>query len=225
MLLSLASVLKREIGEFEDKLSRFESSLGPLVQKVLGLDIREMFADLMGEPQNAASTAATSSPSGEPPAEGIELSAPDPLTEAGIESEEEEAADDVEENEEDELNGVEVGAEDVEQNALEQSRTRVTASWKDRLIRQQKRQFGVLLSGCCSNVACSHSKELWKFASVWKILDALTFMPCVMTHDHFVLSERKVKTGDVLLPNYIARGQLSVSSRSPLNLCSFCILQ
>ena len=150
MLFDLASVLKREIGEFEDKLSRFESSLGPLVQKVLGLDIREMFADLMGEPQNAASAAATSSASGEPPAEGIELSAPDPL--AGIENDEEEVVEEAaEENEEDELTGGEVGAEDVEQKALEQSRTRVAASWTDRPIRQQKRQFGVLLSGCCSH--------------------------------------------------------------------------
>ena len=145
MPLSLASVLKREIGEFEDKLSRFESSLGPLVQKVLGLDIREMFADIMGEPQIAASAAATSSTPEEAPtdAEGIVLSAPEQLAEAEVESgeeaedEDEEAADDVDENENE-------GAEDVEQNALEQSRTGATASWKDRLIRQQKRQFGML---------------------------------------------------------------------------------
>jgi hypothetical protein len=157
MLFDLASVLKREIGEFENKISRFESSLGPLVQKVLGLDIREMFADLMGEPQKAPSVAATNSPSGEPPAEGIELSAPDPLVEARIENDEEkeEVTDDAEENEEEELSGGEVGAEDVEQNALEHSRTRVTLSWNDRLIRQQKRQFGVLPSGCSS-----HCKEL-----------------------------------------------------------------
>lgn len=142
-----ASVLKREIGEFENKLSRFESSLGPLVQKVLGLNVQEMFADLMGEPRNAEPVAASDTRPEEQPANGIELSAPDGIDEPSEEEEEKEEEDvDEEEGEDEDEAGGEGDAEEVEQNALEQSRNRIVAPWKDRLIRQHKRHFGALKS-------------------------------------------------------------------------------